>query len=73
MKGEQQKPDGQKGLQERQSDATSKETLSDVERDEKISDTKRSADQTSVPSPDGTPDPDGSRGRADGNDTGGPM
>jgi hypothetical protein len=60
-------------LAERKSEATSKETLSDIARDEKIAGTKGSTDQTSVPSPDGTPDPDRSGGRADGSDTGGPM
>jgi hypothetical protein len=59
-------------LETRKSEATSKETLSDVEREKKTSNRKSSGDQTSVPSPDGTPDPDRG-GRADGSDTGGPM
>jgi hypothetical protein len=58
----------------RLSEATSKKTLSDLEESEKSSDSKSSkSDETSIPSPDGTPSPDRSGGRADGSDTGGPM
>lgn len=71
--GNSQKDEGEKLMDGRKSDATSKETLSDVKRDEKIPDTKRSEDGTAVPSPDGTPDPERGSGRADGSDTGGPM
>jgi hypothetical protein len=58
---------------EETSDATSKETLADVEETEKVSDSASdSTDGQPVPSPDGTPDSDRA-GRADGSDTGGPM
>jgi hypothetical protein len=61
-----------KASQERSSEATSEKTVGDLEESEKISDSK-SDDGTSIPSPDGTPDTERSRGRADGSDTGGPM
>jgi len=51
--------------------ATSKETLSDLEETEKVSDNSASSDDRSVPTPDGQVEEGGS-GRADG-DTGGPM
>lgn len=71
--GNMQKDEGEQLLEDRKSEATSKETLNDVKREEKIPDTKRSGEGTSIPSPDGTPDPDRGSGRADGSDTGGPM
>ncbi|MEO8435484.1 MAG: hypothetical protein ABI596_11360 [Pyrinomonadaceae bacterium] len=73
MKDKQQEAGGEKELRERQKEATSSQTLSDVKREEKVSDMKRSGQDTSVPSPDGTPDPERGSGRADGSDTGGPM
>jgi hypothetical protein len=64
-----------KALQERSSEATSEKTVSDLEESEKISDSKsyNGSDETSIPSPDGTPNRERSGGRADGSDTGGPM
>ena len=58
---------------ERDAEATSSETLSDIEASEKVSDagaggSESSPLETSSPSPDG-----GDGGRADGSDTGGPM
>lgn len=62
-------------FQERLSEATSDKTVSDLEESEKISDSKleKPSDETSVPSPDGTPNTEGSDRRAAGSDTGGPM
>lgn len=53
------------------SDATSKETLEDLE-DVRVSDANSESSTDEAPAPDGAPDPDGS-GRADGSDSGGPM
>jgi hypothetical protein len=58
---------------ERDAEATSSETLSDIEASEKVSDagaggSESSTFETSSPNPDG-----GDSGRADGSDTGGPM
>ena len=72
-KADKTKKDASGPLEARKAEATSKETLTDVRRDEKNSDLKTSGDQASVPSPDGTPEPDRGSGRADGSDTGGPM
>jgi hypothetical protein len=60
---------------DRSSEATSDKTVSDLEETEETSDSNSSSpsDETSVPSPDGSPDPDLDSGRADGSDTGGPM
>lgn len=60
---------------DRLSEATSEETVSDLEESEKISDSKsyKGSDETSIPSPDGTPNTERSGGRADGSDTSGPM
>ena len=62
--------DDQKELKERQSEATSKETLSDVEDSEKVpaANPTRAADESRLPSPDGSSD----EGRQ-GNDGSGPM
>ncbi len=60
------------GVEERKSDATSKETLSDLEQDKTISDSKP-LDQRSIPAPDGTPDPDQGSRSADGSDTSVPI
>jgi len=62
--------DDQKELKDRQSEATSKETLNDLEESEKVAAPKpaRAADESSLPSPDGTSD----EGRKD-NDPSGPM
>ena len=59
----------------RSSEATSEKTVSDLEESEKISDSKsyKQSDETSIPSPDGTPNTEREGGRADGSDTGGPM
>lgn len=62
----------EKASQDRLSEATSEETVSDLEESGKISDSTTS-DETSIPSPDGSPDPERGSGRADGSDTGGPM
>ena len=68
--GSVERQDEQKKLKERQSEATSKETLSDLEESEKVSAPRptREADESSLPSPDGTSD----EGRKD-NDGSGPM
>ena len=62
--------DAQRELKERQSEATSKETLSDLEESEKLPAPKSSpaADELSLPSPDGPSD----EGRKD-NDVSGLM
>ena len=73
MKDDRREAGGEKELRERQKEATSSQTLNDMKRDEKASDGKGSRQDSSVPSPDGRPDPDSSSGRADGSDTGGPM
>ena len=58
---------------DRESEATSKETLRDLKEHEKISDSKtESSGEGSVPNPDGALNDTGG-GRADGSDTGGPM
>lgn len=60
-------------VSDRDSEATSKETVSDLEETQKSSDSKdESSSATSIPTPDGQMDEAGS-GRADGSDTGGPM
>ena len=58
------------GNEDRESEATSKETVSDLEDKEKVSGS--SGEDRSVPDPDGEV-LDGQGGRADGGDTGGPM
>ncbi|MDQ3666789.1 MAG: hypothetical protein M3410_09455 [Acidobacteriota bacterium] len=58
-------------IEERQSDATSKETVQDLDSTDSKPD--KVSEETSIPSPDGTPNPERSGGRADGSDTGGPM
>ncbi|MBA3442798.1 MAG: hypothetical protein H0T92_23355 [Pyrinomonadaceae bacterium] len=68
--------DGAAGNKDRMADATSSETLSDVEKTEEGS-TKNpsgasSGERSSVPAPDGAPDTSRS-GRADGSDDAGPM
>lgn len=59
------------GVKDRQSEATSKETLSDLRESEKVSDSSRH-DSSSLPSPDGQPARRGEES-ADGADTGDPM
>jgi|RhiMetdeSRZDD1v2_1073273.scaffolds.fasta_scaffold212349_4 hypothetical protein len=58
-------------IKERHSEATSKETLEDVEKGEKVS--RGHSDDQSVPSPDGQPTERHEHDRADGSDVGGPM
>ncbi|MEA2204078.1 MAG: hypothetical protein QOE77_854 [Blastocatellia bacterium] len=58
------------GVTDRESDATSKETVSDLDDKEKVPGS--SGEDRSVPDPDGEV-LDGEGGRADGSDTGGPM
>ena len=56
-------------------DATSSETLADLEATQKLdtpTDTGASGQSGDAPAPDGTPDPDGGA-TADGRDSGGPM
>lgn len=58
------KPEDSSGVTSRMSDATSKETVSDLEETAKISDSRSDADNhPSVPSPDGQDD--GKRGERD--------
>ena len=56
---------------ERHSEATSKDTLKDVEKGEKVS--RGRADEETGPSPDGQPTERHGSERADGSDEGGPM
>ena len=57
----------------RDAEATSSETLSDIEESEKVS-TGGSGSSESSPLETNSPDPDaGGEGRADGSETGGPM
>jgi hypothetical protein len=62
------------GTQQRDEEATSSETLSDIEESEKVS-TGRGSTSSSGELEGATPSPDagGGEGRADGSDTGGPM
>lgn len=64
--------DNKPGTEPSKSDATSKETLSDLEEDKTISDSKP-VDQRSTPAPDGTPDPHQGSRSADASDAGDPM
>jgi hypothetical protein len=62
------------GTQARDAEATSSETLGDIEESEKVSTgggAGSSSSETEVNSP--KPDGDSGEGRADGSDTGGPM
>jgi hypothetical protein len=59
------------GTPRRDAEATSSETLADIEESEKVS---TGAGDESSPLETSTPDPDaGDTGRADGSETGGPM
>jgi hypothetical protein len=61
------------GTPERDAEATSPETLSDIEANEKVSGGSAGGSESS-PLETSTPKPDsGGEGRADGSDTGGPM
>ncbi len=63
------------GTQRRDEEATSSETLSDIEESEKVS-SGRGSSSSSGELEGSTPSPDaggGGGGRADGSDTGGPM
>ena len=55
------------------SDATSKETLSDIEEGEKVSTRRETGSPTETSSPGPSPDSSFGEGRADGSETGGPM
>jgi hypothetical protein len=58
----------------RDKEATSKETLSDVEEGEKVSTGRETGSPTETSSPGPSPDSaHGGGGRADGSETGGPM
>ena len=60
------------GTPERDAEATSSETLSDIEENEKVSPGASSSTGSDLEG--SSPKPDsGSEGRADGSDTGGPM
>jgi hypothetical protein len=61
------------GASARDAEATSSETLSDIEANEKVSSGGASSSESS-PLETSTPKPDsGGEGRADGSETGGPM
>jgi hypothetical protein len=61
------------GASARDAEATSSETLSDIEANEKVS-SGGAASSESSPLETSTPKPDsGGEGRADGSETGGPM
>lgn len=58
----------------RDEEATSSETLSDIEANEKVSTGGSGGGSDSSPLEGSSPDPDaGGEGRADGSETGGPM
>ena len=58
----------------RDAEATSSETLSDIEANEKVSTTGGASGSGSSPLEGSSPEPDsGGEGRADGSETGGPM
>ena len=60
------------GTPERDAEATSSETLSDIEANEKVSGGAGGSESSSLEG--SSPKPDsGGEGRADGSDTGGPM
>jgi hypothetical protein len=62
------------GASARDAEATSSETLSDIEANEKVSSGGGAASSESSPLETSTPKPDsGGEGRADGSETGGPM
>ncbi len=66
-------PAGGGGTPERDAEATSSETLSDIEETTKVG-TGGSGESSGGPLETSTPRPDsGGEGRADGSDTGGPM
>ena len=72
------KPDAGAETAARHDEATSSDTLSDVQQTQTDSATMQSgtsdaSDSSSAPSPDGTPDTTRGGGTADGRDTGGPM
>ena len=62
---------------DRMADATSSETLKDIEETESRSTTNPSStsagERSSIPAPDGTPTDAARGGRADGSDNAGPM
>lgn len=61
------------GTPERDPEATSSETLSDIEQNEKVSGSGVGGSESS-PLETSSPDPEaGGEGRADGSETGGPM
>ena len=61
------------GTPERDAEATSSETLSDIEENTKVS-TGSGGESTGSPLEGSSPKPDsGGEGRADGSDSGGPM
>jgi len=67
------KPDEGAVTPQRDAEATSSETLSDIEESQKVS-TGGGAGSESSPLETSTPSPDaGGEGRADGSETGGPM
>ena len=68
--GTPQTKDTEAAVEERKSDATSKETVRDAEDDEQGSNAR---DQRSVPTPDGAPDARKGSRDADRSDEGGPM
>ena len=57
----------------RDEEATSKDTLSDVEDSEKVSTPRETGSPTETSSPGPSPDGPAGGGRADGSETGGPM
>ena len=64
--------DTEQGIKERQEDATSKETLSELRENEKVSQSSDASEKSSIPSPDGQVRGK-EDGRADGSDSGDPM
>jgi hypothetical protein len=62
------------GAPARDAEATSSETLSDIEANEKVSGGGSGSDSSSSSLETSSPEPDaGGEGRADGSETGGPM
>ncbi|HEU4596227.1 MAG TPA: hypothetical protein VFS10_13895 [Pyrinomonadaceae bacterium] len=75
-KGGQDEGQGTTGTPKRDEEATSSETLSDIEENTKVKGESGSGSESSGSLEGSTPSPDaggGGGGRADGSDTGGPM
>lgn len=72
-KNKDEKTGGGAATHSRDQEATSSETLSDVEESEKVSTPRETGSPTETSSPGPSPDGSFGGGRADGSETGGPM